>query len=211
MSFWCGTSSITSRALRKCSTAALGGNALNIGAYSHEADFNPPFHSARVYAWSRAFGFSACLNVAALVVAKTKAGERDCVQSQSASCGPDYGPSIFLFVYVGWLVWVLIWSIQARWFPDPTNESSAYEFLRHPNDQQRLQISMTMRTELILRALDLMTDFVFFWDGTRAVDASSGLPPLCLTTPLCSHPHLMLDHFLSRAPSREKTGSRVLF
>jgi hypothetical protein len=123
------------------------------------------------------------LNVAALVVAKTKAGERDCVQSQSASCGPDYGPSIFLFVYVGWLVWVLIWSIQARWFPDPTNESSAYEFLRHPNDQQRLQISMTMRTELILRALDLMTDFVFFWDGTHPLMRAAGSLPCALLTP----------------------------
>jgi hypothetical protein len=102
------------------------------------------------------FGFSACLNVAALIVASTQAPNR------------DYGPSIFLFVYVGWVVWVIIWSIQARWFPAPTNEASVYEFLRHPNPEQRLQISMTMRTELMLRGLDLMSDVVFFWDGMSA-------------------------------------------
>jgi hypothetical protein len=102
------------------------------------------------------FGFSACLNVAALIVASTQTPNR------------DYGPSIFLFVYVGWVVWVIIWSIQARWFPAPTNEASVYEFLRHPNPEQRLQISMTMRTELMLRGLDLMSDVVFFWDGMSA-------------------------------------------
>jgi hypothetical protein len=96
------------------------------------------------------------LNVAALIVASSQTKDR------------DYGPSIFLFVYVGWVVWVIIWSIQARWFPAPTNEDSFYEFLRVPNDEQRLQISMTLRTELMLRGLDLMSDVVFFWDGTSA-------------------------------------------
>ena len=93
------------------------------------------------------------MNVAALIVAATERPKR------------DYGPSIFLFVYVGWLVWVIIWSIQARWF-----QSSVYDYLREPNIEQRLQISMTMRTELILRGLDLLSDVVFFLDGRFASD-----------------------------------------
>ena len=98
----------------------------------------------------RAFGFSACVNISAFAVLKS---------------GDDYGPSIFLFVYVGWIIWAIIWAIQARYFPDPAKESSEYAFLRSPNPDQRLQISMTMRTEFILRALDLMSDAIFFFDG----------------------------------------------
>jgi hypothetical protein len=46
----------------------------------------------------RAFGFSASLNVGSLVVLHTN---------------NDIGPSLALFVYVGWLVWGLIWVVQA--------------------------------------------------------------------------------------------------
>eukprot|EP00937_MAST-01D_sp_MAST-1D-sp2_P000540 g540.t1 len=98
----------------------------------------------------RAFGFSACMNIAAFAVIET---------------GEDYGPSIFLFVYVGWVIWVVIWTIQARWFPNPTNAGSEYEFLRHPTEPQRIQIAMSIRTECIVRALDIMSDIVFFYDG----------------------------------------------
>ena len=37
----------------------------------------------------RAFGFSACVNIAAMFVLYR---------------GEDYGPSVFLFVYVGWMI-----------------------------------------------------------------------------------------------------------
>eukprot|EP00937_MAST-01D_sp_MAST-1D-sp2_P002322 g2322.t1 len=97
-----------------------------------------------------AFGFSACVNIAALLV---------------LVYGDDYGPSIFLFVYVGWVIWIIICTIQAKFFPDPTSENSEYAFLRHPNAEQRLQIRMTMRTEVIIRGLDLMTDAIFFYDA----------------------------------------------
>eukprot|EP00937_MAST-01D_sp_MAST-1D-sp2_P004409 g4409.t1 len=98
----------------------------------------------------RAFGFSACMNIAALYVIGDE--------------GSEHEPTIFLFVYVGWVIWVIIWTIQARYFPDPSNEESEYEFLRNPKPEERINIAMTMRTEFAVRAFDIISDVIFFYE-----------------------------------------------
>jgi hypothetical protein len=95
----------------------------------------------------RAFGFSACVNIAAMIVLQR---------------GDDYGPSVFLFVYVGWMIWLTICTIQDNFF---NLDSARYKFLKSPKQEQLLQIRMSMRTEIIIRGLDLMTDAIFFYDG----------------------------------------------
>jgi hypothetical protein len=102
----------------------------------------------------RAFGFSASLNVGSMVALHTN---------------NDYGPSLALFVYVGWLVWGLIgtvlhcrgigfWLVHMR-------------FLRHPNPQQRVAIRLIVRTALVARALDTMSDLAFFADTVYLAEA----------------------------------------
>jgi hypothetical protein len=82
---------------------------------------------------NRAFGFSACVNVAAMVVLQR---------------GDDYGPSVFLFVYVGWMIWLIICTIQDRWF---SLDSKRYKFLKSPKPEQVLQIRMSMRYDALAR------------------------------------------------------------
>eukprot|EP00937_MAST-01D_sp_MAST-1D-sp2_P001055 g1055.t1 len=74
--------------------------------------------------------------------------------------GTDVGPSLALFVYVG-------------------APKSPYHFLLDPNPEQETEIRMSMRTECMLRALDLLFDAIFFKDGksrlarVRALDRSA--------------------------------------
>jgi hypothetical protein len=57
---------------------------------------------------------------------------------------------------------LIICTIQAKWF---SLDSKRYKFLKSPKPEQILQIRMSMRTEVIIRGLDLMTDAIFFYDG----------------------------------------------
>jgi hypothetical protein len=98
-----------------------------------------------------AFGFSASLNVGSLVVLHTN---------------NDTGPSLALFVYVGWAIWGIICAIQNRLF-----RPKHYRFLEHPNAEQLHAIRLAVRTELIARALDILSDLLFFADTVYLAEA----------------------------------------
>jgi hypothetical protein len=91
-----------------------------------------------------AFGFSAWLNVASLIVVWV---------------GDDSAPSIMMFCYVVCVFFLLIYGLQVVYFP-----LDEYKHLNKLEGPERMQLAISMRTEVALRLMNLLTDAEFWTD-----------------------------------------------
>jgi hypothetical protein len=91
-----------------------------------------------------AFGFSAWLNVASLIVVWV---------------GDDSAPSIMMFFYVVCVFFLLIYGLQVVYFP-----LDEYKHLNKLEGPERMQLAISMRTEVALRLMNLLTDAEFWTD-----------------------------------------------
>jgi hypothetical protein len=91
-----------------------------------------------------AFGFSAWLNIASLIVVWV---------------GDDSAPSIMMFCYVVCVFFLVIYGLQVVYFP-----LDEYKHLNKLEGPERMQLAISMRTEVALRLMNLLTDAEFWTD-----------------------------------------------
>jgi hypothetical protein len=91
-----------------------------------------------------AFGFSAWLNIASLIVVVV---------------GDDSLPSIMMFFYVVCVLFLLIYGLQVVYFP-----LDDYKHLSKLEGPEKMQLAISMRTEVAIRLLNLLTDAEFWTD-----------------------------------------------
>jgi hypothetical protein len=95
-----------------------------------------------------AFGFSAWLNVASLIVVFL-----------NGSHGGDSAPSVMMFSYVIMVFFLIIYGLQVVYFP-----LDDYKHLNKLEGPEKMQLAISMRTEVALRLFNLITDAEFWVD-----------------------------------------------